>query len=190
MNSTKTVTIFLTLLDNTLIIITLFLLSMLPHYFTVGLMYYSTIWCSGLNSLSSNPHHQNKLPKIEVGLECPHSEILSSPTACSLKSKHLGILKVEVLVTHSCPALCDPMDSSPAGSSVHGILQARIPEWVAIAFSRGTSQPRDRTWVSCISGRFFTIWATRKAHGIFRSQIFQSIREHRYHQIQASHVLK
>ena len=53
-------------------------------------------------------------------------------------------------VTHSCPALCNPMDCSPLRSSVHGILQPRILEWVAISFSRGSSQPRDRTHVSCI----------------------------------------
>ena len=51
---------------------------------------------------------------------------------------------------------CDAMDCSPPGSSVHGILQARILEWVAIPFSRGSLQPRDRTHVSCIAGRFFT----------------------------------
>ena len=56
----------------------------------------------------------------------------------------------------SCPTLCDPMDFSPAGSSVHGISQARVLEWVAIYFSRGSSQPRDPTQVSCIAGRFFT----------------------------------
>ena len=54
-------------------------------------------------------------------------------------------------VTQSCPALCDPMDYI-----VHGILQARILEWVAFPFSRGSSQPRDRTQVSRIAGRFFT----------------------------------
>ena len=54
----------------------------------------------------------------------------------------------KVLVTQSCPTLCDPMDCSPLGSSVHGILQARILEWVAISFSRGSSSPRDWTWVS------------------------------------------
>ena len=48
-------------------------------------------------------------------------------------------------VTHSCPTHCDPLDCSPPGSSVHGILQARILEWVAISFSRGSSQPRDQT---------------------------------------------
>ena len=54
-----------------------------------------------------------------------------------------------------------PMDCSLPGSSVHGILQARILEWIAIPFSVGSSQPRDPTWVSCIAGVFFTIWATR-----------------------------
>ena len=54
------------------------------------------------------------------------------------------------------------MDCSPPGSSVHRILQERILEWVAIPFSRGSSQPRDRTWLSCIIGRFFTVWVTRE----------------------------
>ena len=61
-----------------------------------------------------------------------------------------------VLITQSCPTLWDPMDSSSPGSPVHGILQARILEWVAIHFSRGSPRPRDRTQVSCIEGRFFT----------------------------------
>ena len=56
-----------------------------------------------------------------------------------------------------------PMDCSLPGSSVHGILQARILEWVAIPFSRGSSQPRDRTQVSCIAGGFFTNRAMREA---------------------------
>ena len=68
-----------------------------------------------------------------------------------------------VLVAQSCPILCDPMDCSPPDFSVHGILQARILEWVAIPFSRGSSQPRDRTRVSCIAGRFSIIWAAREA---------------------------
>ena len=54
------------------------------------------------------------------------------------------------------------MDCSVPGSSAHGILQAKILEWGAILFSRGSSWPRDWTWVSCIAGRFFTIWATKK----------------------------
>ena len=65
-------------------------------------------------------------------------------------------------VAQSCLTLCDPMDSSPPGSSVHGIFQAWILEWVAISFSRGSSWPRDWTRVSCIVGRCFTVWATRE----------------------------
>ena len=59
-------------------------------------------------------------------------------------------MKVEVLITQLCPTPCNPTDSSPTGSSVHGILQARIVEWVVISYSRGSSRPRDRTQVSCI----------------------------------------
>ena len=59
------------------------------------------------------------------------------------------------------------MDYSPPGSSIHGIFQARVLEWVAISFSKGSSWPRDWTWVSPIAGRCFTIWATREAHDNF-----------------------
>ena len=105
-------------------------------------------------------------------------------------------------VAQSCPTLCDPLDCSPPGSSVHGdspgkntgvgchaLLQGifptqgsnpglphcrwslsclsyqgspRILEWVAYPFSKGSSQPRNQTWISCIAGRFFTVWATRE----------------------------
>ena len=75
-------------------------------------------------------------------------------------------------VAQSCPTLCYPMDCSPPGSSIRGIHQARILEWVAISFSRGSSQPRDRTQVSHIAGRCFNLWATREAHSSWRrSQI-------------------
>ena len=91
-----------------------------------------------------------------------------------MDTKRIGIakggggLKVKVLVAQSCPTLCDPRDCSLPGSSVHGILQARILEWVAIPFSRGPSQPRDWTQVSCIAGKFFTIWATGETGGLLR----------------------
>ena len=65
---------------------------------------------------------------------------------------------MKVKVAQSRPTLCDPMDYT-----VHGILQAVIVEWVAVPFSRESSQPRDRTQVPCIAGRFFTRWATREA---------------------------
>ena len=64
-----------------------------------------------------------------------------------------------VLVTQLCLTLCDPMDCSPPGSSVHGILQSRILEWVAISFSGGSFQYRDQTvslWSSALAARFFT----------------------------------
>ena len=85
------------------------------------------------------------------------------------------------LVAQLCLILCDPMDSSPPGSFAHGILQARILEWVAMPFSRGSSQPSDWIQVSCIAGRFFTAWATRESLGIvtfnkynFSKRIFYS----------------
>ena len=63
-----------------------------------------------------------------------------------------------VKVSQTCPTLCDPMDSI-----AHGILQARILEWVAFSFSRGSPQPRNQTQVSRIAGGLFTSWATREA---------------------------
>ena len=70
--------------------------------------------------------------------------------------------KVKVLFPQLCPTLCNPKDYSLPGFSVHGISQARRLEWVAIPFSRGFSQPRDQTRVSCITGRFFTTEPPRK----------------------------
>ena len=72
-----------------------------------------------------------------------------------------GKVKVKSL---SSVWLCNPMNCSLPGSSVHGILQARILEWVAISFSRGSSQPRDRTQVSRIGSRHFNCWATREPY--------------------------
>ena len=67
---------------------------------------------------------------------------------------------MKVLVIQSCPTLCNSMDCSPPGSSIHGILKTRILDWFAISFSRGSSWPRDRTQVSYTAGEFFIIWAT------------------------------
>ena len=69
-----------------------------------------------------------------------------------------------MLVAQLCPTLYDAKDCNPPCASVHGILQARIPQWVAIPFSRGSSQPRYWTWVSFVAGDFFIIWATRETH--------------------------
>ena len=68
---------------------------------------------------------------------------------------------MKVLVAQSCPTLYEPNDCSPPGSSLHGILQARLLEWVAIPFSRGSSRPRDQSQVYHIAGRFFIILSRR-----------------------------
>ena len=87
---------------------------------------------------------------VPIAREAPPCHLLLLRSLCWL---------TEVKVAQSYPTLCDPMDYT-----VHGILQARILEWVAVPFSRGSSQPRDRTQVSLIAGGFFTRWATREAH--------------------------
>ena len=78
---------------------------------------------------------------------------------CSIVIKSVKVSEV----AQSRLTLCDPMDCSPAGSSVHGIFQTRMLEWVAISFSRGSSQPRERTQVSRIAGRGFNLWATTES---------------------------
>ena len=78
--------------------------------------------------------------------------------------------KVKVLVVQACLTLCDPMDCSLPDSSLHRTLQARILEWVAISFSRGSSWPRDWTWVSSIAVRLFTVLATREVIILFNSK--------------------
>ena len=83
-----------------------------------------------------------------------------------------------VWVTQSSPTLCNPMHYSSPGSSAHGILQARILEWVAIPFSRVSSQPRDWTQVSHIAGRFFTVWATRESR--FKTWLLWSLAAKKY----------
>ena len=72
-----------------------------------------------------------------------------------------------------CPTLCDPMNCNLSGSSVCGIFQARLLEWVAISFSRGSSQPRDRTQVFCIADSFFTNWAIREEDIDFITYYYQ-----------------
>ena len=88
----------------------------------------------------------------------------SSPLIPELETQTLS---EQCMCAQLCPNLCDPMDGSLPGSSVHGDFQAIILEWVAISFSRGSFQPRDGTHTSCISctaGGFFTHWATWEAH--------------------------
>ena len=75
----------------------------------------------------------------------------------NVKFKHIVCAAcMHAWLLHSCLTLCDPMDCSLPGASVHGILCARILEWVAVCFSRRSSQLRDQSSISCIAGRFFT----------------------------------
>ena len=76
-------------------------------------------------------------------------------------SVYSSFVFLKALVTQSRLTLWDHMDCSLSGSSVHGIFQARILKWIVISFSRGSSQPRGRNWVSYIASRVFIIWATR-----------------------------
>ena len=93
--------------------------------------------------------------------------------------------RLKVKVSQLCLTLCDSMDCSLPGSSLDGILQAKILEWVAMPTSRGTSQLRDWSQIFRTAGRFFTIWATREAHGWWigsvqfsRSVVSDSLRPH------------
>ena len=83
--------------------------------------------------------------------------IRSAHSSCYTSGKPPS-LRVGWMSVQSCLTLCDPIICSPPGSFVNGILQARILEWVAIPFSRGSSWPRDCTWVSHIAGRFLTVY--------------------------------
>ena len=101
-------------------------------------------------------------------LDCLPCSLLSPPFplfSISLLPSKQGtqFCVCECLVTQSRPTLCDPMDCSLPGSSVHGDSPGKNTGMVSLPFSRGYSQPRDQTQVSCIAGRFFTDWANREA---------------------------
>ena len=98
------------------------------------------------------PSRLNHLPKVSP----PNIILWIRFQHMNFEKTHAFSLQVPSEVAQSCPTLCDPMDCSLPGSSVHGIFQARILEWVAISFSRESSQPRDQTRVSSIADRRFT----------------------------------
>ena len=109
-----------------------------------------------LNLLFEFIYHVNLLPRLEI---LAMNNILLIPFLSGFSVTSF----ILVLLVQSCPILCNSVDNSLPGSSVHEILQARILGWVAISFSRESLQPRDRTRVSCTTGRFFIDWATREA---------------------------
>ena len=98
-------------------------------------------------------------PPVAFLVDCPNQ--WPGPARCCSALDSSSLLG-ESEVAQSCPTLQDPMDYILPGSSVHGIFQARVLEWVAISFSRGSSRCRDWTRVSCTAGRRFTLWATRE----------------------------
>ena len=114
------------------------------------------IW--NLSSLTRDPAHLHPHPTPIGRAESSPLDHQGSPPCTFLK------VKVKPLVALLSLTLCSPIDCSPPGFSVHGILQARLLKWAAIPFSRRSSQPRDWTWLTCIAGAFFTVWATREAH--------------------------
>ena len=98
-------------------------------------------------------------PGIEPGSPALQADsLLSEPPG---KPRFIGAAAAAKSL-QSCLTMCNPIDSSPPGSTIRGILQARTLEWVAISFSRRSSWPRDWTPGSCITGRLFTIWVTRE----------------------------
>ena len=96
--------------------------------------------------------------KVGLKLNIQKTKIMASSSTTSGHHPFNGRKsESEIEVIQSCPTLCDPVDCSLPGSSIHGLFQARVLEWVAISFSRVSSQSRDRTQVSCIVGRYFTV---------------------------------
>ena len=115
-----------------------------------------------LPMLSRNPGLLNYYVSLTTHIQS--QELLSILQNTFLVHIDLSIkIQIQSEGVQSCPTFCDPMDRSLPGSSVHGIFQAKVLEWIAISFSRGSSRLRDRTQVSCIAGRRFTLWATREA---------------------------
>ena len=90
---------------------------------------------------------------------------LSQLNRALLQINHSNVIQRQKVKVKSLSDPMDPMNCSLPGSSIHGIFQARVLEWVAIAFSRGSSQPRDQTLVSHIAGRCFNLWASRPGIG-------------------------
>ena len=95
-------------------------------------------------------HDSLQWPPVSDPSSCPLPLYLGKGTLLLAPDTTLKKKKVKMLVAQSCPTPYDPMDCSPPGSSIHGILQARILQWVAIPFSRGSSQSRDWTCICCM----------------------------------------
>ena len=111
--------------------------------------------CAQLRSMllvqAPRPRPGSPIP-IQTGGACAHAQSQTGGACAHAQSQTGGACAH----AQSRPTLCNPMDCSLPGSSVHGILQARMLEWVAVSFSRGSCRPRDQTHIPCIAGGFFT----------------------------------
>ena len=122
-------------------------------------------WVSGSEiKIALSPQRSSKSLRADLALQaCKVSwgDAEAQVTTSKPRTLWLGVTKVKwkVLVTQSCLTR-QPHEQSPPDSSDHGILQARVLEWIAISFSKGSSSPMDQTKVSRVAGRFFMVWAT------------------------------
>ena len=133
--------------------------------------------CPGPEGVQKELHSHGGGYRPVATLALSHRPPPTKQPLVSVKDTFLGaavqlvvcFLEDAKLVTQSCPTLCDPLGCSPRGSPVRGVVWARMPrECVAISFTRGSSWPRDRTWVSCFAGRFFIVWANTSAQVEFQ----------------------
>ena len=125
-------------------------------YYTYDIYYKNKCCCCKVTSVVSNSMrpHRGQPTRLPRPWDSPGK---NTGVGCHFLLQCMKV-KSESEVALSCPTLSDRMDCSLPGSSVHGIFQARVLEWVAISFSKGSSRPRDQTWVYRISCRHFTIW--------------------------------
>ena len=116
-----------------------------------------SLWPHGLYSLWNSPGQNTGVGSLSL-----LQRIFPTQGSNPGLPRKSSVLKSESEVAQSCPTLCEPIDYSLPGSSVHGISQAIVLEWIAISFSRGSSQPRARTVVSCFVDGSVTVWATKE----------------------------
>ena len=117
--------------------------------------FYAMTRCADVWDLALHLSPSSALPLSLVSSHLPH-HTNTRPLSSCVRGPCWSVC------VQSCPTLCDPKDCSPPGSSDHGIFQARILEWVTVSFSRGSSQTRSRTHISCTAGKFFTAESPEK----------------------------
>ena len=144
----------------------------------------NSLWPHGLYSPWNSPGQNTGVGSIPFarGSSQPRDQTQVCHIACGFFTSWATRSEVKWSeVAQSCPTLCNTMDCSPLGSSVHGISQARILEWVAISFSRGSSRLRDQTCVSCVGRRILYHWATWEAQCMYTYGWFTLLYSRNWH---------